>query len=265
MASVWIARQTGKHGFRRLVAVKTILPKFAAEPQVPADVRRRGADRVAHRARQRRADPRRRRAARRDVPRDGVRRRRCALEAASRGAGEGAARSAGHPAARHGRRVRRAACGSRAARRARPGARRRASRRLAAERPRDDTRRREAHRLRDRQGARPARGRHERRSAQGQGAVHGARASARPADRPARGRLGRRRRALPPAHRQAAVPSATTRSRHCFSSPTDVPRRHFRRAWMPRSRRSSCERCPTRPMPGTRPQRSFRRRSKRPW
>jgi hypothetical protein len=33
MASVWIARQTGKHGFQRLVAIKTILPKFAAEPR----------------------------------------------------------------------------------------------------------------------------------------------------------------------------------------------------------------------------------------
>ena len=33
MASVWIARQTGKHGFQRLVAVKTILPKYAAEPK----------------------------------------------------------------------------------------------------------------------------------------------------------------------------------------------------------------------------------------
>ena len=32
MASVWIARQTGKHGFQKLVAVKTILPKYAAEP-----------------------------------------------------------------------------------------------------------------------------------------------------------------------------------------------------------------------------------------
>ncbi|HEX8793706.1 MAG TPA: serine/threonine-protein kinase [Polyangiaceae bacterium] len=32
MASVWIARQTGKHGFQRLVAIKTILPKYAAEP-----------------------------------------------------------------------------------------------------------------------------------------------------------------------------------------------------------------------------------------
>jgi serine/threonine-protein kinase len=31
MASVWIARQTGKHGFERLVAIKTILPKYAAE------------------------------------------------------------------------------------------------------------------------------------------------------------------------------------------------------------------------------------------
>ncbi len=31
MASVWIARQTGKHGFRRLVAVKTILPKYASD------------------------------------------------------------------------------------------------------------------------------------------------------------------------------------------------------------------------------------------
>jgi len=31
MASVWIARQTGGHGFQKLVAVKTILPKFAAD------------------------------------------------------------------------------------------------------------------------------------------------------------------------------------------------------------------------------------------
>jgi serine/threonine protein kinase len=31
MASVWIARQTGKHGFQRLVAVKTILPKYACD------------------------------------------------------------------------------------------------------------------------------------------------------------------------------------------------------------------------------------------
>ncbi len=29
MASVWIARQTGKHGFERLVAIKTVLPKYA--------------------------------------------------------------------------------------------------------------------------------------------------------------------------------------------------------------------------------------------
>jgi serine/threonine protein kinase len=32
MASVWIARQTGKHGFQKLVAIKTILPKFASDP-----------------------------------------------------------------------------------------------------------------------------------------------------------------------------------------------------------------------------------------
>ena len=31
MASVWIARQRGKHGFEKLVALKTILPKFAAD------------------------------------------------------------------------------------------------------------------------------------------------------------------------------------------------------------------------------------------
>jgi serine/threonine-protein kinase len=31
MASVWIARQTGKHGFEKLVAIKTILPKYAAD------------------------------------------------------------------------------------------------------------------------------------------------------------------------------------------------------------------------------------------
>jgi hypothetical protein len=33
MASVWIARQRGKHGFEKLVAVKTILPKYAADPR----------------------------------------------------------------------------------------------------------------------------------------------------------------------------------------------------------------------------------------
>jgi serine/threonine-protein kinase len=31
MASVWIARQTGKHGFEKLVAIKTILPKYAGD------------------------------------------------------------------------------------------------------------------------------------------------------------------------------------------------------------------------------------------
>jgi len=33
MASVWIARQRGKHGFQKLVAIKTILPKYAADPR----------------------------------------------------------------------------------------------------------------------------------------------------------------------------------------------------------------------------------------
>ena len=33
MASVWVARQIGSHGFRKLVAVKTILPRFSAEPK----------------------------------------------------------------------------------------------------------------------------------------------------------------------------------------------------------------------------------------
>jgi serine/threonine-protein kinase len=31
MARVWVARQLGKHGFEKLVAIKTILPKFAAD------------------------------------------------------------------------------------------------------------------------------------------------------------------------------------------------------------------------------------------
>ncbi len=31
MASVWIGRQVGKHGFQKLVAIKTILPKYASE------------------------------------------------------------------------------------------------------------------------------------------------------------------------------------------------------------------------------------------
>jgi serine/threonine-protein kinase len=33
MASVWLARLHGKHGFEKLVAVKTILPKFASDPR----------------------------------------------------------------------------------------------------------------------------------------------------------------------------------------------------------------------------------------
>src|SRR5208282_1668513 len=33
MASVWLARIEGKHGFEKLVAIKTILPKFAADDQ----------------------------------------------------------------------------------------------------------------------------------------------------------------------------------------------------------------------------------------
>jgi serine/threonine-protein kinase len=33
MASVWAARQRGKHGFEKLVAVKTILEKFASDPR----------------------------------------------------------------------------------------------------------------------------------------------------------------------------------------------------------------------------------------
>ena len=32
MAEVWIARLRGKHGFQKLVAIKTILPECAAEP-----------------------------------------------------------------------------------------------------------------------------------------------------------------------------------------------------------------------------------------
>jgi eukaryotic-like serine/threonine-protein kinase len=31
MASVWVARQLGKHGFEKLVAIKTILPRFAGD------------------------------------------------------------------------------------------------------------------------------------------------------------------------------------------------------------------------------------------
>jgi serine/threonine protein kinase len=32
MASVWVARLVGKHGFEKLVAIKTILPRFARDP-----------------------------------------------------------------------------------------------------------------------------------------------------------------------------------------------------------------------------------------
>lgn len=33
MATVWVARLTGKHGFEKLVAVKTILPQYADDPE----------------------------------------------------------------------------------------------------------------------------------------------------------------------------------------------------------------------------------------
>ncbi len=33
MASVWVARQRGKHGFEKLVAIKTILPRYASDPR----------------------------------------------------------------------------------------------------------------------------------------------------------------------------------------------------------------------------------------
>ena len=33
MASVWVARLLGKHGFEKLVAIKTILPRYARDPQ----------------------------------------------------------------------------------------------------------------------------------------------------------------------------------------------------------------------------------------
>ncbi len=33
MASVWVARQRGKHGFEKLVAVKTILERYASDPR----------------------------------------------------------------------------------------------------------------------------------------------------------------------------------------------------------------------------------------
>ena len=36
MARVWIARQTGKHGFEKLVAIKTILPKLASDTSFQA-------------------------------------------------------------------------------------------------------------------------------------------------------------------------------------------------------------------------------------
>jgi serine/threonine-protein kinase len=36
MGAVWLARQRGKHGFQKLVAVKTILPSFVSEPDFRA-------------------------------------------------------------------------------------------------------------------------------------------------------------------------------------------------------------------------------------
>src|SRR5208282_1158633 len=33
MASVWLARFQGKHGFEKLLAIKTILPRYAKDPR----------------------------------------------------------------------------------------------------------------------------------------------------------------------------------------------------------------------------------------
>src|SRR3974390_2777977 len=36
MASVWLGRVRGKHGFDKIVAIKTILPEYAADPDFRA-------------------------------------------------------------------------------------------------------------------------------------------------------------------------------------------------------------------------------------
>ena len=186
MASVWLARLRGKHGFEKLVAIKTILPKFAADPRFQQMFLDEARIASRHRALERRADPRPRRGARRPLPRDGVGRRRRR------------SRSCTARSRRRGRRSPRVSCCASWPTPA-PGCTRPTSCGAGdgallgivhrdvgpAEHPRQHQGRREAHRLRHRQGARPDGGRDEHRRAQGQDPVHGARAGARsaPVDR----------------------------------------------------------------------------------
>ena len=230
MASVWIARQTGKHGFEKLVAIKTILPKYAAEPrfqQMFLD-EARIASRIEHANVAQILDV----GEQHDVTYlvmeyvDGD----ALSKLQPRGEEEGRADPARHRAARHGRRVRRAARRARAAGTTTGALLGVVHRDVSPQNVLVTTRGRgQAHRLRHRQGARPARGRHERRHAQGQGAVHGARAGARPAGRPPRRRLGRRRGALPPARAASRRSRRTTTSRRSSCSRAGARRCRCRR------------------------------------
>ena len=58
MASVWVARLQGKHGFEKLVAIKTILPKLAGDEMFQQMFLDEARIASAHRARERGPDPR---------------------------------------------------------------------------------------------------------------------------------------------------------------------------------------------------------------
>ena len=155
MASVWIARQRGKHGFEKLVAIKTILPQYAADlrfQQMFLD-EARIASRIEHFNVARILDL----GEEHDVLYlameyvDGD-----SLSKLNRACAEaGHARPGGRRPAHPGRRLLGPARGARAARRRRQAARHRPPRRQPAQHPGQHQGRREAHRLRHRQGARP--------------------------------------------------------------------------------------------------------------
>ena len=206
MASVWVARQRGKHGFEKLVAIKTILPKFAADIRFQEMFldEARIASRIEHLNVAQ--HPRPRRGARDPLPGDGVRRRRRALEAQRARARR---RASGFPTGVVLRVLADTCAGLHEAHELNDATGKplgdRPPRREPAQHPRQHQGDRQAHRLRHRQGALARGHRDQLGRAQGQDPVHGPRAGARSPGRSSRRRLGGGRRPLSPARGQAAV------------------------------------------------------------
>ena len=175
MAEVFKARMNGEHGFEKIVAIKRIVPHMADERRIRDDVRRRGEARGPAQPQQHHAHLRSREGRRLALHRHGVRRRQGPAHALEAREGKGL------PAARRARALHRREDRERARLRAPPAgpgrqrAQPRAPRRLAAEHPHQRRRRHQALRLRHREGREQGVdddvGR-----AEGQAAVHVARA-----------------------------------------------------------------------------------------